>query len=620
MIEPLRAAVRPRVVSPETGDSVLLEDEVAEWLEGQSRTLEIVGDAGSGRTTALRHLAAVFGPLQGIQWRDDVRSTDFVSFDRTICTTRIPWSPSDGCSLRLAAWTDDELLEYCLSRHRERCSSILNRSRAMPDRDRLAGIPELWAVVLDALAADEGIADWRKIFADRFAAMVPQDLLRDVRQYCHGVVAGQDGQCTNARKALANAGWPVYRLPLLRHCAVQLPMAAANVVDALERDSHLFFFAGKWPRELFPEAALALTSSQAACEQLARVFAIRAAEYAANAATLLHALGRGWQPPARTRARLTGAVFAGASWPQIDLRHAKLDQVDFSHADLTAAQLDSVQALGVNFCHAVLRNASLRKAKPYKARFTDADLEGAVAIRSWCPGADFRRANLGRADFRHAELRAVDFSGACLVEALLTGAYLSGAQFTNADLTRADLRKTNLRKVRLCEATLTGARLAGSSLVQTDLEGVHLPDADLVHANLKQAYLTGSVMPRANLQGAKLCEAGLADVSWEGADLRGADLTNASFHLGSSRSGLVASPIACEGSRTGFYTDDFLEQDFKSPEEIRKADLRGADLRGAIVHKTDFYLVDLRAARYTSDQADHLRRCGAILVNRARRT
>ncbi|HQU46892.1 MAG TPA: pentapeptide repeat-containing protein, partial [Pirellulales bacterium] len=65
-----------------------------------------------------------------------------------------------------------------------------------------------------------------------------------------------------------------------------------------------------------------------------------------------------------------------------------------------------------------------------------------------------------------------------------------------------------------------------------------------------------------------------------------------------------------------FYTDDFLEQDFKSPEEIRKADLRGADLRGAIVHEADFYLVDLRGARYTPDQADHFRRCGAILVDR----
>ena len=83
----------------------------------------------------------------------------------------------------------------------------------------------------------------------------------------------------------------------------------------------------------------------------------------------------------------------------------------------------------------------------------------------------------------------------------------------------------------------------------------------------------------------------MADIDWEGADLRGANLRNCTFHLGSSRSGLVNSPIACEGSRTGFYGDEFDEQTYRSPEEIRKANLCGADLREADVGGTDFYLV-----------------------------
>jgi uncharacterized protein YjbI with pentapeptide repeats len=49
---------------------------------------------------------------------------------------------------------------------------------------------------------------------------------------------------------------------------------------------------------------------------------------------------------------------------------------------------------------------------------------------------------------------------------------------------------------------------------------------------------------------------------------------------------------------------------------IRKANLRGADLRGAQIENVDFYLVDLRDAKYTSDQAEHLRRCRAILKDR----
>jgi uncharacterized protein YjbI with pentapeptide repeats len=123
-------------------------------------------------------------------------------------------------------------------------------------------------------------------------------------------------------------------------------------------------------------------------------------------------------------------------------------------------------------------------------------------------------------------------------------------------------------------------------------------------------------MPAARLRGAILAGAGLADIEWERADLRGADFRGSTFHLGSSRSGLVGSPLACEGSRTGFYTDELYEQDFKSPEEIRKANLRGADLRGAKIINVDFYLVDVRDAIYTSDQAAHLRQTGAILETR----
>ena len=69
--------------------------------------------------------------------------------------------------------------------------------------------------------------------------------------------------------------------------------------------------------------------------------------------------------------------------------------------------------------------------------------------------------------------------------------------------------------------------------------------------------------------------------------------------MGSSRSGLVGSPYACEGSKTGFYTDDFEDLTFKRPEEVRKANLCGADLRDARADGVDFYLVDLRAPSWT---------------------
>jgi uncharacterized protein YjbI with pentapeptide repeats len=117
----------------------------------------------------------------------------------------------------------------------------------------------------------------------------------------------------------------------------------------------------------------------------------------------------------------------------------------------------------------------------------------------------------------------------------------------------------------------------------------------------------------ANFLGADLRAARLAEIDWPGACLRDADLRGVNFHLGSTRSGMIDRPIPCEGSRTGFYTEDFLDREVKPAAEIRKANLRGADLRGADIRDVDFYLVDLRDACYTRDQADHLRRCQAIL-------
>src|SRR5262249_61324435 len=64
MIEPQRAPVRPRAISPITGQALLLDDLAADPAHlARRRPIQIVGGPGSGKTTALRHLRAVLPDL-----------------------------------------------------------------------------------------------------------------------------------------------------------------------------------------------------------------------------------------------------------------------------------------------------------------------------------------------------------------------------------------------------------------------------------------------------------------------------------------------------------------------------------------------------------------------------
>ncbi|MHB1559135.1 MAG: pentapeptide repeat-containing protein, partial [Isosphaeraceae bacterium] len=581
----------------------------------------VVGEPGWGRRTAMLHVAAVLPPwvrervrLLGCRRPEDLRLVQFAPagpdalivifasgpgarFDAATLAaiTRELGIPADQVeTYRLAPWDQDDAIEYLLAIHRDACASVMARLGRSGDFSFLSGIPELGAIVLDRMARDGSIADaheaLRLELADRLGA--DDGLRRRVETLCLAAVRRHADSLSEARgKPLPD---PLARL--VRHRPTVLLVAADRIAAIVEDGAHADpALAGRHTRELIREVARRIAGKPTAIEVLTGWMKPRHRGLHPMAASLLCAASPDWRPDPGGRPNLQGAYLSGARWSGVDLAGADLRSADLSRADL--------------------RWASLEKADARNAGLSGADLTRANLKHAGASDADLTRANLSLVDASSAVLSRANLQGACLTRARLWRAWLLGARIDGADFSGASLDDALLRELPLRLARFDGARFGGADLRGSDLEGMELPGVDFHDAKLNRADLTGARMPGANFQGADLRFARLAEVSWRGANLRDADLRGASFHLGSTRSGKLDSPTACEGSRTGFYTDDDVDLDrhVKPPEEIRKADLREVDLRGADIRDVDFYLVDLRDARYTSRQEPHLRRCRAIL-------
>jgi uncharacterized protein YjbI with pentapeptide repeats len=604
------------------GDRVPLDEVVADWLETHSHgLLEIVGGPGSGKTTALEQVARELPPDSYTLLVDDADIDDVRShraLRRVIYTCDKTVERLADLSLRLTSWSDDELIEYLLAVHPDQCRSVMARLRGATDRRALHGVPEMWRLVLDGMAHDETALDWRAVLRREIEQhLTDEHLLRRACDYAiMGAICGDASDAEPIADEMRETGCDARLLRLLRHRAVQLLLAADQLRAALIAGNEPALFTSPLPSDLVREVAASVANVPQALDTLRRIVESRNLRVQPAAASLLHAIGTGWRPRSGATKNLQTADLRAAEWPGIDLWRVGLGRADLSESDLRGAEFCEANLSHARLRAARLSDAVLADCNAVGADFSHADMSRVDARRMRLCGCDLTSANLTEANLVYAKMENANLSFACLHAAVLNYADLTNALVADADFSGAQLRGAMLFKVVLRGADITRASFKFAKLVECDLEQIELADADFERANLTRAYLTGSIMPRACFHGAQLRGAGLADIAWEGANLRQADLRECSFYLGSTRSGLVGSPIACEGSRTGFYTDDYDEQQFKSPEEIRKANLRGADLRGANVLGVDFYLVDLRGARYSPEQGQHFRRCGAILADR----
>jgi uncharacterized protein YjbI with pentapeptide repeats len=522
------------------------------------------------------------------------------------------WQPLDV--LELCPWVLMDCMEYMAARHRQQCASVLRRLAADSSIDALKGSPQLLALVMDRMADDPLSEQCSEVLRQFSWHLIPPGPIHD-RLMAGSAERLRSGGISNwLTNSIAGLLLGSAQQRWWRHEAVQRVFAAEWIANQLCIGNVPDLLKNMVAQPLLTDIVAAVRIRPAAIARLEAIVRDDPQGFdVAMAASILMRIDPGWRPPRAKWINLTAADLRGARWAGVDL-----DSAFLIHADLTDADLSGAILVGARGLNARLVRTNLRGARLHSANFGGASLAGSDWSNTFASGVDLRTCHAAGANFSgavldHARMDEMDLRGARFTHCGLTEASLRRGELDDADFTGANLDQTMMWELQMTQARWVGASFRSARLVRCDLEGLELPQAHFEGADLRGCLLTGTRVPGGHFHGANLQSAGLAEIEWDGADLRNADFTHASFHLGSSRSGMVGSTIPSEGSRTGFYTDEYNEQDYKPPEEIRKACLCGADMRGAAVSRTDFYLVDLRSANYTPEQAQHFSACGAIL-------
>ena len=604
---PLLAPVRPRVVRPGSVLPRLLEEEVAELLQaGKPVELVLWGHSGIGKSTALAHLAAVFPEDAGLQLCDGDTVRREGSGIVSINTMRR--QPGRLLAFQLQAWTEDDVIDYLLARHPDAVARVVPTWRSGPPHD-LLDWPGLCRAVLDQLVENATVKSPRSgvvaVLADRI----------EERDYMPAVEFAKYMEVKGPKHNATERAFPT-ALEDLRSVLGSATARGVLIADYLLQFITLQFrrseFFVRWSEELRYAVTDAMHHNVPGRDEIVDLAAqprVRQKALLYSALTLLDA---GFRPARAFRGNMKRAWI-----PKIDIHDHRV------RADLSGANLDGANLDGTLFERSRMDLASIRGAHAEAAAFSRLAARGLQAARLEAPGSVWQSAMLHQARFHGAILDRASFYDTALLEADFTFAKLRGAtldhanlrrtQFDHADLTDASLKGALARNVDWRQAQLIGAQLQGAKLFVCNFAGADMPAVDASYAQFCNCDLTSVNWENGDLRFASFSECGLADVNWEGADLRDVDLRRSTFHLGNSRSGLIDSTIASEGSRTGYYTDESLEDRFQAPEDVRKANLRNCDLRGANILGVDFYLVDLRGAKLDSWQRRWLERCRAIL-------
>ena len=633
MIQPERCTVPPRVYSFRAESVIPLVDEIELLLQkGQTKRILL---AGEGTKAAVAHLAALMGDrVTGQQlYLDDggpmaaIEGSPFV-FVHAVERPLASPGPFEMETLTLAPWERDDVIEFLLTKYPEHCPSVMSRLKD-DDFGFAEGSPGVWQLILDRMVANDSLTDIRQIVWDEVNLRINDSELADA--IADHWLFPSNSELLGERKEEAAAFCDKSTHPareLLENKSVKQLFVDCRLIHRFRHDADVSeLIKVRMSSDFISRLASVAAAESEVREKIESVFSLNETLCTPIAAMVLSRADSSWRPRGEDL-WLFQADFTGVEWQDIKLLRANL--------------------IGTRFRWANLAGANFGKSRFARSDFTGADLteacfepEDIKDIRRMAAKARARMRRRARRKKRKSKMRArphtqfhrVVFQGADLTESWLVGCYFNGADFREAQLVKTNASSTTFngglfeqadfskgrfdgamfRDLDLSRCTIDRARFVSAAFQKVNLVGLVASSVDFSHAKMKNLIWTDSVLKQCDFQNANLSRSRMGEVRWEYCDLRSADLRDCVFHMGSSRSGLVGSPYPSHGTRTGFYTDDYNDQHFQPPEVIRKASLYGCDLRGAKIDGVDFYLVDLRKAKFDDEQRDQLIATGAIL-------
>ena len=168
----------------------------------------------------------------------------------------------------------------------------------------------------------------------------------------------------------------------------------------------------------------------------------------------------------------TGAAWEGFDFPGDCVSLLVIPRLPFAYADFSEASL--------NF-------ANFRSSKMEQCDFSRADLTGADLSLANLEHSQFDSAILSHTNFRGANLTGAHFSYANLSHADFSEAILDGAIFTNATIENAIFDKASMQRVNLNHQSIKSTSFKSAILTESSLEGIHVSDNNILSGLSREA-------------------------------------------------------------------------------------------------------------------------------------